>query len=106
MECPPESSIRRALRCTDITLEIFELLLTTAPLPERSACARCARTCRAFYEPAVRVLWRELPSLDPFWAIVPKAISHPMATEMDAVRGTCFRSGRRSPMWASTALGT
>ena len=32
--------------------------------------ARCARVCRAFHEPALRVLWGTLDSTAPLWALL------------------------------------
>ncbi|KAM5538773.1 hypothetical protein V8D89_007495 [Ganoderma adspersum] len=48
-----------------------------APLPQNLSkrdnfghLARCTIVCRAFYEPAIRLLWRKLPTLFPLWHLL------------------------------------
>ena len=81
----------RALQCYDILRSIFEEL---APLEEvwydhevafgngnawysrqvdfarKNTLARCARVCKAFYTPAISVLWRDLDNLSPFLTVI------------------------------------
>ena len=37
----------------------------------RRSLASAARTCKSFHEPALRVLWRQLESLIPFFSLLP-----------------------------------
>lgn len=55
----------RALCISEIVVEIVEHV-GTEPLPERSRMlARVAQVSQIFRDPAVRLLWTELPSLEP-----------------------------------------
>ncbi|KAH6912234.1 hypothetical protein BKA70DRAFT_1267054 [Coprinopsis sp. MPI-PUGE-AT-0042] len=38
--------------------------------------AMLARTCRAFYEPAIRALWRRLPGFEPIVKLLPTHTYH------------------------------
>jgi len=57
------------LRDADVTQKILEAIID-APGGRRSV-SRLARTCKAFCEPALNVLWRELDSLIPIIALFP-----------------------------------
>ncbi|OCH92360.1 hypothetical protein OBBRIDRAFT_717559, partial [Obba rivulosa] len=62
-----------ALGVYDILCNIFEELASTASISNayqdmieiRRTLARAARVCKAFYEPALKILWKELNSLMP-----------------------------------------
>ncbi|KAF8441727.1 hypothetical protein L210DRAFT_441019 [Boletus edulis BED1] len=56
------------------TLEIQEILLNVfGHCDSRADLPSLARTCRAFKEPALDVLWEELPSLSPLTRCLPEA---------------------------------
>jgi hypothetical protein len=57
------------LRDADVTQKLLEAIID-APGGRRSV-SRLARTCKAFCEPALNVLWRELDSLIPIIALFP-----------------------------------
>jgi hypothetical protein len=57
------------LRDADVTQKLFDAIVD-APGGRRSV-SRLARTCKAFCEPALNVLWRELDSLIPLIALFP-----------------------------------
>ncbi|KAI0730765.1 hypothetical protein C8Q76DRAFT_833322 [Earliella scabrosa] len=82
----PPPAPHRALLCYDVLCTIFEQLAASEELwydydvstgdasswyerradcEQRRTLARCARVCRAFFTPAVAVLWRDLDSLAP-----------------------------------------
>ncbi|KAH6904195.1 hypothetical protein BKA70DRAFT_1297366 [Coprinopsis sp. MPI-PUGE-AT-0042] len=42
------------------------------PATRPATVAALARTCKGFYEPAVRVLWREIPGLSPIASLFPE----------------------------------
>jgi len=57
------------LRDADVTQKLLDAIIE-APGGRRSV-SRLARTCKAFCEPALNVLWRELDSLVPIIALFP-----------------------------------
>jgi len=57
------------LRDADVTQKLLDAIID-APAGRRSV-SRLARTCKAFCEPALNVLWRELDSLIPIIALFP-----------------------------------
>jgi hypothetical protein len=57
------------LRDADVTQKLLDAIID-APGGRRSV-SRLARTCKAFCEPALNVLWRELDSLIPIIALFP-----------------------------------
>jgi hypothetical protein len=57
------------LRDADVTQKLLDIIIDT-PGGKRSV-SRLARTCKAFCEPALNVLWRELDSLIPMIALFP-----------------------------------
>lgn len=57
------------LRDFEATKKLFEAILDS-PNGRRSL-SRLARTCRAFCEPALNILWRELDSLIPILGLFP-----------------------------------
>ena len=57
------------LRDADVTQKLLDAIID-APGGRRSI-SRLARTCKAFCEPALNVLWRELDSLIPILALFP-----------------------------------
>ncbi|KAI0651344.1 hypothetical protein C8Q79DRAFT_28497 [Trametes meyenii] len=67
-EFAPSSSVyHRVLYCADIFLTILDILHHSGG---HAACASLARVCRAFTDPALRLVWRELKSLQPLWQVV------------------------------------
>ncbi|KAG9313648.1 hypothetical protein JVU11DRAFT_5980 [Chiua virens] len=58
----------------DVLLEIFQHVL--AGKTGRRDLATLARTCHAFHEPALKVLWHTLPSLGPLVLCFPRKILH------------------------------
>lgn len=57
------------LRDPDATQRLLEAILDSPG--GRRSLSRLARTCRAFAEPALNVLWRELDSLVPIIGLFP-----------------------------------
>ncbi len=52
--------------------------------------ARCARVCRAFSGPALRVLWRKLTSILPVWHLLsPAGLSYPRKASLAQVDEYC-----------------
>ncbi|KAI0715362.1 hypothetical protein C8Q76DRAFT_675001 [Earliella scabrosa] len=60
------------LRDADATQKLLEAILET-PGGRRSV-SRLARTCKAFKEPALNVLWRDLDSLTPLLGLFPSSL--------------------------------
>ncbi|KAI0756766.1 hypothetical protein C8Q80DRAFT_1091762 [Daedaleopsis nitida] len=60
------------LRDADVTQKLLETILDT-PGGRRSV-SRLARTCKAFKEPALNVLWRDLDSLTPLLGLFPSTL--------------------------------
>lgn len=60
------------LRDADVTAKLLEYIVDS-PNGRRSL-ARLARTCKAFKEPALNVLWRDLDSLVPLLSLLPNAL--------------------------------
>ncbi|KAF8428489.1 hypothetical protein L210DRAFT_3419307 [Boletus edulis BED1] len=54
-------------------LEIQEILLNIFEWERRDTLASLARTCHAFEEPALDLLWRVLPNLSPLARCLPDA---------------------------------
>jgi F-box-like len=42
---------------------------------EADTLARLSRTCRAFHDPAIRLLWRHLPGFEPIVTLLPSSCS-------------------------------
>ena len=67
-------SAHPALEISDVLNYIFEKLTPADTLDEdgdrrgRQTLARLARVCVAFYEPAMRLLWRRLDSVHPLFS--------------------------------------
>lgn len=87
--------MHRMLYVEEILREIFSNLLFRSLMlfshsPRRDALA-LATTCRAFKEPALDILWEELPSLAPLVRCLPGASS------MDSIGVRPFRylSGKK-----------
>lgn len=57
------------LRDQDATAKLLEYILESPG--GRRSLSRLARTCKAFKEPALNVLWRDLDSLNPLLALFP-----------------------------------
>ena len=60
----------------DVLFPICEFLDLEDPVDlekdvKRETLARCARVCKAFYLPAIRVLWRRLYDLFPLLFLLP-----------------------------------
>lgn len=73
------------LRDVAATRKLLEFIYDT-PNGGRSI-ARLARTCKAFNEPAVNVLWNELDSLLPLIGLFPSSImKRPKRPELGLVR--------------------
>ncbi|KAI0800343.1 hypothetical protein C8Q74DRAFT_1235912 [Fomes fomentarius] len=62
-------AVSRALACQEIVENVFEYL---SAYP--ATLSYLARTCKSFSEPALRVLWRELDSLDPLLYLLPQCV--------------------------------
>lgn len=60
------------LRDADATAKLLEFILET-PNGKRSL-GRLARTCKAFKEPVLNVLWRDLDSFVPLLALFPNSL--------------------------------
>ena len=60
------------LRDADATAKLLEFILET-PNGKRSL-GRLARTCKAFREPVLNVLWRDLDSFVPLLALFPNSL--------------------------------
>ena len=60
------------LRDPDTTQKLLEAILETPG--GRRSIARLARTCKAFRDPALDILWRDLDSLVPLLGLFPNAI--------------------------------
>lgn len=94
-------SVKHALQCHDIVVEIFQHLYTPSDFRihgltswdydingsallhlNQSTLAYAARTCRAFSGPALDVLWRDLPDIISLFRILP----HYEGTEDDEYR--------------------
>ncbi|PFH54839.1 hypothetical protein AMATHDRAFT_134138 [Amanita thiersii Skay4041] len=69
---------------SDVTKKILETILE-GPSGRRSL-SRLARTCRAFCEPALDVLWRELDSLTPLVGLFPTLMKKAHKPNMGLVR--------------------
>ncbi|TCD62847.1 hypothetical protein EIP91_006360, partial [Steccherinum ochraceum] len=67
-----QSMLPAILRNADVTNKLLEYIVDS-PNGRRSL-ARLARTCKAFKEPALNVLWRELDSFVPLLALFPNAL--------------------------------
>ena len=79
------SSTDRALTCVDILDEVFERVIRMDDAKAdsdhrhhvgRRALAHCARVCKVFFEPAVRVLWAQLDSVLPLFHTLPSLKSY------------------------------
>ncbi|KAI0325902.1 hypothetical protein GY45DRAFT_176273 [Cubamyces sp. BRFM 1775] len=81
------TSTDRALTCVDILEEVFEWLILIPGRKHnkhnqkkdehhvgRRALAHCARVCKVFFQPAVRVLWARLDSVFPILNTLPSLI--------------------------------
>ncbi|KAI0704078.1 hypothetical protein C8Q76DRAFT_219342 [Earliella scabrosa] len=75
-------AVERALHCRDIVLEIIDYFAPnqanrdskdayTQWLSQRSSLAYLARTCRAFYDPALDMLWHAIDDLDVLFKVLP-----------------------------------
>ncbi len=60
------------LRDADTTKKLLEVILETTG--GRRSVSRLARTCKAFKEPALDVLWRDLDSLTPLLGLFPSTL--------------------------------
>ena len=64
----------------DVLCAIFEQfdlhggsgIYTTPDVATQATLAHSARVCKAFYEPAIRVLWRRLEDCYPLFALLPQ----------------------------------
>lgn len=81
---------RSATRHPLETLEIFDLVCEFLGSPGRFSLAL---TCRAFEEPAMRVLWRELVSWEPLLQSLPPDIWTPVSgtDDPDDDQSLCVR---------------
>ncbi|KAI0654049.1 hypothetical protein C8Q70DRAFT_543168 [Cubamyces menziesii] len=79
------SSTDRALTCVDILDEVFERVIRMDDAKAdsdhrhhvgRRALAHCARVCKVFFKPAVRVLWARLDSVLPLFHTLPSLKSY------------------------------
>ncbi|KAH6867543.1 hypothetical protein BKA70DRAFT_1132967 [Coprinopsis sp. MPI-PUGE-AT-0042] len=62
----------RCLQIPEIVDLIFECV-RYLPWPEFTTLTALARTCKAFHEPAIKHLWRDLPTLRPIFSILPES---------------------------------
>ncbi|PCH33905.1 hypothetical protein WOLCODRAFT_61126 [Wolfiporia cocos MD-104 SS10] len=60
------------LRDPDATNKLLEAILETSG--GRRSISRLARTCKAFMEPALNILWRDLDSFSPLIALFPNTL--------------------------------
>jgi hypothetical protein len=60
------------LRDAEVTNRLLECIIETPG--GRKVLARLARTCKAFREPALNILWRDLDSFVPLVALFPNAV--------------------------------
>jgi hypothetical protein len=56
----------RALSIPDIVYLVFDQVGE-----DKSTLARSARCCKAFHNPALDMLWSDLPSVFPLWNLLP-----------------------------------
>ncbi|OSD08428.1 hypothetical protein PYCCODRAFT_20328 [Trametes coccinea BRFM310] len=95
--------IHRTLWNEDILREIFSHLATpttstTEPHDGRVALARCARSSKAFFEPAVDFLWRELDSLSVLLRLPSLAPPPPPCLPSEDSEGLRVSEGRQEPL--------
>jgi len=58
--------VHRALSIPDIVHLVFDQIGDDKP-----TLARSARCCKAFHDPSLDRLWRDLPSVFPLWDLLP-----------------------------------
>ncbi|KAH6904146.1 hypothetical protein BKA70DRAFT_1193385 [Coprinopsis sp. MPI-PUGE-AT-0042] len=63
--------MHHCLRVQDIILSIFTAVRDLESKRPKTMAA-LARTCRSFYEPAIKVLWREIPGIYPVASLFPE----------------------------------
>ena len=80
----------RALDVPEVVLAIFDQLDPQPPV-DLSACSRASRVCRAFSEPASKVIWGRLMSLGPLW----NALSDGEVQRHSLYPGYCRRPDQR-----------
>ena len=65
---------------SDILLRIFEALRDVLELEgveqQRKELAHCIRVCKAFEDPAMRVLWAQLPSISPLLNLLETSLDY------------------------------
>lgn len=61
-------------RCLEVEDVVYLILMQCCGQRDRKSVTRLARTCRAFYEPAMDVIWRKLDSLGPLLECMPKTL--------------------------------
>ena len=65
----PSSPVLRVFVNDDLLHMIFTSL-KTKPRPSNRTLAVCARVCRAFYGPAIGLLWQEMDTILPLWHLL------------------------------------
>ena len=60
------------LRDSDATNKLLEAILDTPG--GRRSLSRLARTCKAFSEPVLNILWRDLDSINPLLGLFPSTL--------------------------------
>ncbi|KAH6904179.1 hypothetical protein BKA70DRAFT_540232 [Coprinopsis sp. MPI-PUGE-AT-0042] len=64
--------MHNCLQVQDIVHGTCAQLRDLEPSTRPTTMAALARTCKGFYEPAIRVLWREIPGLSPIASLFPE----------------------------------
>lgn len=66
----PDSSCYQALRCAEILDNVLEEFNSWDLNDNRHFFLDVALVCKAFLDPAMAVLWRELPNLSPLYKVL------------------------------------
>ncbi len=84
------TSTYRAMMCQEIVENVCEFLSSSSSLEDsyrraddkgnKGALARLARTCKAFSDPALRVLWRRLDTIRNLLQLLPQ-YRHPLPSD-------------------------
>ncbi len=65
-----DSSCHRALRCAEVLENVLEEFNSCDLNDKRNFFLDVALVCKAFLDPAMAVLWRELPHLSPLYRVL------------------------------------
>ncbi|KAF9041382.1 hypothetical protein BJ165DRAFT_1488635 [Panaeolus papilionaceus] len=78
----PETALDNLLNNRDVLTAIFDFLQVTSDMKSeersetRKALIAAAKSCNAFSEPALDVLWHTLPSMLPLLRLLPSFVSY------------------------------